>query len=804
MKILKFGGKSLANGEGSQKVIQTIAKKYFNNEPITVVVSARGNATNELILLLNKAQTNNDFQNDFEQFKKYQMQGSSQNIFEDEFAGLQKLLTGVSFLGDYSEKIKDQVIACGEIIAAKYVTHLLNENSIKATFTDARELIKTDSNFGNAQPIDSVSMQNVLNYFEKHTDTVNVVTGFIGSTLNNETTTLGRNGSNYTASLLANYLNAEEFQNFTHVDGIFTANPDLVKDAKKIERLSFNEANELANFGAQILHAKTIVPLVEKNIPLRILNTFNSDNDGTLITAEQTNEGIKSLSVLPNVSLINIEGRGLLGKPGIDARIFKVMAENLISVSIISQGSSERGIGLVVDSDKATRALVGLEKEFETDFYTKDVNKISVNDNIAVISIIGQNLTNFHKSYTALIRNKIIPILLNNTVTGRNISLVINKDEFKRALNVIHGEIFGVAKKINIAIFGHGTVGGTLITQILESTDSIKKRKGIKLSVFAIANSKRVLLNKFGIDKNWKTSLEEQGQQYTVSDIIAYAKAHHLENLIAIDNTASATFIENYIPLAENSFDLISSNKVANTVKYDFYNKLRKVLKENQQEYLYETNVGAGLPLIDTIKLLHTSGENITKIKGVFSGTLSFLFNHFSVEDKKFSTVLQEAIDKGFTEPDPREDLSGNDVGRKLLILARELDLQNEFEEIQIQNLIPEHLREGSPDDFLKRLSELDIIYQNIKDAQESNQVLRYIGELSGDLQQDKGKLEVKLITVPVNSALGSLKGSDSIFEIYTESYGTQPIVIQGAGAGASVTARGVFGDILRLSEKKR
>ncbi len=377
------------------------------------------------------------------------------------------------------------------------------------------------------------------------------------------------------------------------------------------------------------------------------------------------------------------------------------------------------------------------------------------------------------------------------------------KNQIQIGGDVIKNSDFVICVKINIAIFGHGTVGGTLISQILESAKNIEKRKGIKLNVFAIANSKKVLLNKFGISENWKATLEDKGQDYKVEDIIAYAKEHHLENLIAIDNTASSTFIENYISLAENSFDLISSNKVANTVSFDFYKKLRKVLNENQKEYLYETNVGAGLPLIDTIKLLHLSGENITKIKGVFSGTLSYLFNNFSVEDKKFSEVLQEAIDKGFTEPDPREDLNGNDVGRKLLILARELDLQNEFEEIQIQNLIPEALREGTATDFLKRLPELDEIYQTIKHNQAPNQVLRYIGELSGDLQQSKGKLEVKLISFPANSSLGSLKGSDSIFEIYTESYGEQPIVIQGAGAGASVTARGVFGDILRLSEKK-
>lgn len=803
MKILKFGGKSLSNGEGVQKVIQTIAQKYFNNEVISVVVSARGNATEELSLMLKKAQNNNPFYKDFEGFKEYQIKGLEKNIFEDEFNSLQKLLEGVSLLGDFSEKISDLVLSYGEIISAKYLVHVLNNSAIKANFVDARELIKTDYNFGNALPIESVSKKNVVDFFRKNNDKVNVVTGFIGSTLLNETTTLGRNGSNYTASLLANYLNAKEFQNYTHVDGIFTANPELVSDAKKIERLSFNEANELANFGAQILHAKTIIPLVEKNIPLRILNTFNPENEGTLITSEQTNEGIKSLSVLTNVSLINLEGRGLLGKTGVDARIFKVMAENDISVSIISQGSSERGIGIVVNSEKATKALVGLEKEFEIDFYTKDVNKISINDDIAVISIIGQDLTNFHKSYTALIRNKITPILLNNTVTGRNISLVINKSEFKRALNVIHGEVFGVSKKINIAIFGHGIVGGTLIEQIIESTDKIEAKKGIKLNVFAIANSKKVLLNKFGIDTNWKNALEKKGETYRVENIIQYAKEHHLENLIAIDNTASSDFISNYISLAENSFDLISSNKIANTASFDFYKKLRKVLRENQKEYLYETNVGAGLPLIDTIKILHLSGENITKIKGVFSGSLSYLFNEFSSQDRKFSEILQEAIDEGFTEPDPREDLCGNDVGRKLLILARELELQNEFSEVQIQNLIPENLQKGEVSDFLNRIEEFDAIYDEIKNSQEENHVLRYVGELSGDLQKDKGSLEVKLVSVPNNSALGSLKGSDSIFEIYTESYGEHPIVIQGAGAGAKVTARGVFGDILRLSDKK-
>ncbi|MCL6462462.1 MAG: bifunctional aspartate kinase/homoserine dehydrogenase I [Flavobacterium micromati] len=803
MKILKFGGKSLSNGDGINKVVTIITDKINAGEEIAVVVSARGNATDELQEILNLASKNENYKPIFETFKNYQQNDYQDVDLIEEFAVLEKLFEGVSIIGDYSEKIKDQVLSKGEVLAAKLLTAILIKNGIKARFTDTRTLIKTDSKFGNAQPLEQLSKKNVIQYFKQNSDAaVNIVTGFIGSNNNNDTTTLGRNGSNYTASLLANYLDAEELQSYTHVDGIYTANPDLVSDAKKIDHLTFNEANELANFGTTILHAKTIIPLLEKNIPLRILNTFNHQNKGTLITSKSEGEGIKTLSVLENVALVNLEGRGLLGKTGVDARIFRVMGDNDISVSIISQGSSERGIGLVVAADKATKAMMELEKEFESDFYSKDVNKITVTDNVSVISIIGQDLSTFHKPYTALIKNKIIPILFNNTISGKNVSLVVNKSQLNKALNVIHGEIFGVSKKINIAIFGHGLVGGTLINQILASAEAIEKRKDIKLNVFAIANSKNILLNKNGVTTNWKNEIQNTGSCYTIDDVIAYANEHHLENLIAIDNTASTTFVKNYVPLIESSFDLISSNKVANTLSYGFYKELRKSLADNQKNYLYETNVGAGLPLIDTIKLLHLSGENITKIKGVFSGTLSYLFNNFSAKDAPFSEILKEAIDSGYTEPDPREDLCGNDVGRKLLILARELDLQNEFDEIAIQNLIPEHLREGNVADFLNKLKEFDPIYDKIKADQKPNHVLRYIGELSGDLQHDKGILEVKLVSVPSDTALGGLKGSDSFFEIYTESYGDRPIVIQGAGAGSAVTARGVFGDLLRLSDK--
>ena len=802
MKILKFGGKSLAN-DGIEKVIDIIITSH--KEPLSVVVSARGNTTDELEALLEKASKGEDYTADFQHLKNEQ-QYDPRVSFEPEFQLLEKLLEGVSLLKDYSPKTKDLVLAQGELMSAKLVAALLKRKGLESTFVDSREIFKTDAVVGNAQIINSVSEKLTRDRFATiPPNHVAVVTGFIASTEKGDTTTLGRNGSNYSAALLANYLNASELQNYTHVDGIFTANPELVPEAKIIRPLSYEEANELANFGASILHAKTIIPLIEKGIPLRIKNTFNSDDAGTLIHKESEQEGIKSISVIKDNALIVMEGRGLLGKVGVDARIFRALAQKGISVSIISQGSSERGVGLVVASKDAKLAKAAIDEEFSHDFYTNDVSSVSIVDDVAVISIVGQPLSTFHHPYNALIRNQIVPLLINNAVTGKNVSLVLKTEKLHKALNVIHGEIFGVSRRINLVIFGKGTVGGTLINQVIAAHDNILQRKNISLRIVAIANSQKILTAAKGIGKGWEEAFDREAVPYNFDTLQAFVDKNHLENLIAVDVTASKTFVDNYIPLIKSGYDLVSANKIANTISFSFYQELRKTLKQYQKTYLYETNVGAGLPLIDTIRLLHHSGENITRIKGIFSGTLSYLFNTFSAEDKPFSEVLQHAINSGYTEPDPREDLCGNDVGRKLLILARELDLGNEFTDVKIQNLIPEHLREGSVEDFLQRLDEFNAPYQQIKEAQEPDHVLRYVGDLHGDLASTNTvQLDVSLVSVPRNSALGQVKGADSIFEIYTESYGDNPIVIQGAGAGASVTARGVFGDILRLAEKSR
>ncbi|MGB5646968.1 MAG: aspartate kinase, partial [Muriicola sp.] len=404
-KVLKFGGTSLANGEGIERVLEIITSKVAAGERIVVVVSAREMATDQLETILQKAANGDDYKKAFEAFEQYQRHSYKNVDLSKEFRELVQLLEGVKLLGDYSPKIRDQVLAIGELISTKLITKLLIGRGLQAQHADSRQLIITDNTFGDASVLEEVSRERAIGFFRKlDASVIAVMPGFIGATEAGETTTLGRNGSNYTASLLANFLDAEELQNYTHVDGIYTADPKWVPEARLIAQLSYGEANELANFGATILHAKTIIPLLEKNIPLRILNTFNKENEGTLISAKTTVEGIRSLSVLGDEALINLEGRGLLGKVGVDARIFRALSQHNVSVSIISQGSSERGIGLLVSAKKAKDAKKALEQEFETDFRSKDINAITIVEDVSVISIVGQDLSTFHKPYNALIK----------------------------------------------------------------------------------------------------------------------------------------------------------------------------------------------------------------------------------------------------------------------------------------------------------------------------------------------------------------------------------------------------------------
>ena len=489
-----------------------------------------------------------------------------------------------------------------------------------------------------------------------------------------------------------------------------------------------------------------------------------------------------SINIYPNKAIVNFEGKNFLGQIGIDSRIFSALQGAGISVGVISQQAIENGTSVLVDKTQAENAVECLKKEFEKEIKEGIVSQIYSIDQLSVIGLVADN---FNKILTELQRNKIFPLLLNQVASAGRVNLVVAANQTDKAKNIIETEIFGKPKVVHLVLVGHGNVGGTLIEQILDSAYDILERKRIDLKIIAIANSHNIVFNKGGFGSDWRQKVRFSNTQNSLEDLYQFVKENQFENLIVVDNTASKDFVKHYPELVEQGFDIVSSNKIFNTLSISEYRNFRKILEKNKKKYLYETNVGAGLPLIDTIKLLHLSGENITRIRGVFSGSLSYIFNNFSVRDKKFSTIIREAMHKGFTEPDPR------------------VDLINEFEDINIQKLISENLLLIDKEEFISRLKDLDIDYQNIKGNQGQGYVLRYVGDLHGDLSKDKGELDVKLVSVPINSALGQLKGSDSIFEIYTESYGENPIVIMGAGAGAAVTARGVFGDILRLSEGK-
>lgn len=506
------------------------------------------------------------------------------------------------------------------------------------------------------------------------------------------------------------------------------------------------------------------------------------------------------IKILKHKSILKFEGKNFLGEVGIDGRIFKALTYARISVGVISQQAVENGISVLVNESDSEKAVNCLIEEFESERKSGKVSQIYSINNVSVLSFVAQD---FSKIMSELARNNIFPLILNQISAENRVNIVVTSSQDEKAKNIIEAEIFAKPKTVHLAIIGHGKVGSTLIEQVLQKSDDIRNRKKLDLKIIAIANSRKIIFNKEGFKENWSNDILVSDRKSDVDSLIAFSQDNQLENLIIVDNTASSDFVKNYNTFAENGFDLVSSNKIFNTLPISEYRNFRHILTKKNKKYLYETNVGAGLPLIDTIKLLHLSGENITRIKGVFSGSLSYIFNNFSIRDEKFSTILKEAMDRGFTEPDPREDLSGNDVARKLLILARELDLSNELSDIKIQNLIPKDLLKLERNQFIERLNLLDEHFEAVKKNQKEGHVLRFVGDLHGDLQQEKGDLDVQLISIPANSALGQLKGSDSIFEIYTDSYGENPLVIMGAGAGAKVTARGVFGDILRVSENK-
>lgn len=798
MKVLKFGGKSLQPGEPLNKAIEIIAEAAKEGQT-AVIVSALGNSTDRLVELYEKTSRFDEVDEELNAFKRLQTMAIPELELEEEFEALIVDLDLVRKNGPSTENLS-AILAYGELISAKVLTHMLQEQNLRAVFVDSRQLIKgsyTEADFTVDHKQSNTLTTAYINALDD--DNVPIITGFIASDENGRTATLGRNGSNYSTALIANYLNAEEVQNWTDVDGIYAASPKLVPEAQRIEHLSYKEAHELANFGASILHPKTIAPLMEKDIPLKIYSSFTGNKIGTTVSNEGGKTGIKAVSVIEDVALISIEGRGLLGKVGIDARIFTALSRNHISVRLISQASSERGIGFVVDAVDAPTATTILNEEFGYELLHGDVSKISFNLNMAIIAIVGRHNYSLEKAIKGLRRNKIWMHLISNSISGEHISLVVDNQDIRKAVNIVHSQVFGVIKTINLFAIGKGLVGGALIDQVLATSPEVEGRRNLRIRIVGVADSRRFTFNPMGLDKNWRQELSSSESSLDIQNIIEVLNDSALENIVLADNTSSQQIADWYPTFLKNQFDIVASNKKANSGPYENYAEVRNLLNRRGRLFNYETNVGAGLPIIDTIKYLYDSADQITRIKGVFSGSLSYIFNNYSVRREPFSKILLEAQKIGLTEPDPREDLSGEDVARKLVILSREIGLQVELADVSLENLIPEDFTTASSfTEFMSDSEKIDTVYQTLKDQLHSHEVLRYVAEL--DVLGEK--LSISLQKIAKDSPLGAIREADALFEIYTESYGDKPFIIQGAGAGGEVTARGVYSDLIRMGHK--
>jgi len=807
MKVLKFGGYAIDTAENILKVRDIVRSQ---KDSVVIVVSAFHGVTDQLLELSHLAATRdkNFFRLHNEIEIKHQQIIST--LFEEPLRSevlnkvnlwlkdIISIINGVYQLNDLTPKIQDKILAFGEIMSSYIISKII----ANAEMIDAKGIIKTDDTHGNAKvnfPLTNRLIRAQFNNYKK----TGIVPGFIASSEHNVTTTLGRGGSDYTAAIISAALEVDRLEIWTNVDGFMTADPKKVQKALAIEYLSYAEAMELSHFGAEVIYTPTIHPVYRQNIEVVIRNIFNPENKGTLISKDSKNPGgslIKGISSIDDIDLITLQGAGMVGVKGISSRLFGALARTDVNIILITQASSEYSISFALNPGDSARALKALQAEFDPEIKAKGELNILIEKELSIIAIVGEQMKNTPgisaNLFTSLGRNGISVIATAQGSSELNISIVIKNESLKKALNVIHeGFFLSHYRELNLYLVGAGTVGGNLLNQIMNQQDILMKDHHLKVNVVGICRSKIMLLNPEGINLTaHRDEMQKQGEKADIELFIQKMQYLNLRNSVYIDCTAEEHIASTYEKVMNSFVSVVTSNKIACSSDFTVYSRLKKTAQDKNVKFMYETNVGAGLPIISTLNDLIRSGDKIVRLEAVLSGTLNFIFNTIS-EDITLSKAVKLSMEAGFAEPDPRIDLSGIDVKRKLLILARESGYPLENKDIDTIPFLPDECFKGSPEDFWKKIVQYDADFEaRRKKLTEEKKKLRFVARL------ENGKGTIELMEVGITHPAYPLEGSNNIILITTTRYHEQPMVIRGYGAGADVTAAGVFADIIRVA----
>lgn len=808
MKVLKFGGTSVGT-PASLRNVKAIAENA--GEQIIVVVSALGGITDQLINTARLACKGDiAYLQYYAQIVERHLKVIDEVVADDKKLDVKSIVNplleelgnvfrGINLIRDLSPRTLDVVESYGERLSSVIISRVIEG----AKFYDSRNFIITKKQFGKHVLDTEATTKLIHSTFDNADFTIAILPGFISSDKDGDITNLGRGGSDYTAAIMAATLDADSLEIWTDVDGFMTADPRVIDKAYVIDHLSFPEAMELCNFGAKVIYPPTIYPVFHKNIPIRVKNTFNPSAPGTLISLrEGSHEGkaIKGISSINDTSLITVSGLGMVGILGINARIFNALARNGVSVFLVSQAASENNISIAVKSSEAPLAADVISEEFKNELQRGELTGVEITHDLATVAVVGDNMKHTAgiagKLFNTLGRNGISVIACAQGATETNISFVIERPNLTKALNVIHDSFFlSETQVLNLFIVGIGNVGRRLLSQLRLQQEKLLKEKALQLKVVGIANSKRVVFDSEGIDlNNFEERLNESTIEATPENIKNGVIGMNIYNPVFVDCTASANIAEYYADLLSNNVNVVAANKIAASSNYDNYARLKKIARDKDVKFLFETNVGAGLPIINTINNLINSGDKILRIEAVVSGTLNYIFNVLS-KDIPLSKAINMAREAGYSEPDPRVDLSGTDVIRKLVILAREAGYRVEQDDVERDLFIPEKYFEGSIDDFFKSISELDASFEEQRlEAENKHEQFRFVAKL------DEEKASVSLQRVSHDHPFYSLEGSNNVISLTTERYKEYPIIIKGYGAGADVTAAGVFADIISIA----